>query len=185
MKFLSVKVGAAIARTAAVASAAGTIGVSVSAQTATDVPRTAITVTGPTSPADRRRDRAAGAGDHARGDRARQHPDRGRARRHDLGEHEFRRVQRGPGARRQRRSRDLPAPSLRGLGYQPTLVLLNGRRIANYAFTASGVDLNSIPLSAIERVEVLKDGASAIYGSDAIAGVINFILRKDYQRRRG
>ena len=71
--------------------------------------------------------------------------------------------------------------SLRGLGYQHTLVLLNGRRIANYAFTTTGADLNSIPLAAIERVEVLKDGASAIYGSDAVAGVINFILRKDYQ----
>ena len=71
--------------------------------------------------------------------------------------------------------------ALRGLGYQGTLILLNGRRIANYAFTTIGGDLNAIPVSAIERVEVLKDGASAIYGSDAIAGVINFILRKDYQ----
>ena len=71
--------------------------------------------------------------------------------------------------------------ALRGLGYQATLILLNSRRIANYAFTTIGGDLNSIPISAIERVEVLKDGASAIYGSDAIAGVINFILREDYQ----
>src|SRR5216683_4574817 len=60
---------------------------------------------------------------------------------------------------------------LRGLGYQATLVLINGRRIANYAFTTLGGDLNAIPLSAVERVEVLKDGASAIYGSDAVAGV--------------
>ena len=73
------------------------------------------------------------------------------------------------------------AGALRGLGYQSTLVLLNGRRIANYAFTTIGGDLNSIPLSAIDRVEILKDGASAIYGSDAIAGVINFILRQDYR----
>ncbi len=71
--------------------------------------------------------------------------------------------------------------ALRGLGYQNTLILLNGRRIANYAFVNVGGDLNSIPVSAIERVEVLKDGASAIYGSDAVAGVINFILRSTYQ----
>ena len=71
--------------------------------------------------------------------------------------------------------------NLRGLGSQYTLVLLNGRRVANYAFGSNPVDLNSIPLSAIERIEVLRDGASAIYGADAVAGVINFILRKDYQ----
>ena len=59
-------------------------------------------------------------------------------------------------------------------------MLLNGRRLANYAFNGATVDLNSIPLAAIDRVEVLKDGASAIYGTDAIAGVINFVLRKDY-----
>lgn len=75
--------------------------------------------------------------------------------------------------------------SLRGLGQNATLVLLNGRRVANYGFaqniTQASVDLNSIPLGAVERVEILKDGASAIYGSDAIAGVINIILKKDYQ----
>jgi len=70
--------------------------------------------------------------------------------------------------------------SLRGLGAQRTLVLVNGRRIANYATDGTAVDINSIPLSAIERVEVLKDGASGVYGSDAVAGVINFILRKDF-----
>ena len=70
---------------------------------------------------------------------------------------------------------------MRGLDAKYTLVLLNGRRVANYAFGNSPVDLNSIPLSAVERVEVLRDGASAIYGADAVAGVINFILRKDYQ----
>ena len=77
----------------------------------------------------------------------------------------------------------LSAASLRGLGSTNTLILLNGRRVSNYAFNASGggtVNLNQIPLAAIERVEVLKDGASAIYGTDAIGGVINFILRKDY-----
>ena len=76
------------------------------------------------------------------------------------------------------------AVSLRGLGSTATLVLLNGRRLANYGFgqniTNTFVDLNSIPISAIERVEILKDGASAIYGSDALAGVINIILRKDF-----
>jgi iron complex outermembrane recepter protein len=73
--------------------------------------------------------------------------------------------------------------SLRGLGSGGTLVLLNGRRVANYAFTGNvggGVDLHSIPLAAIERVEVLKDGASALYGSDAIGGVINFVTRRDF-----
>lgn len=74
--------------------------------------------------------------------------------------------------------------SLRGLSSIRTLVLLNGRRIAPYGMGFTGdsvsVDVNSIPLAAIERVEVLKDGASAVYGSDAIAGVVNFILRKDY-----
>ena len=71
--------------------------------------------------------------------------------------------------------------SLRGLGAQRTLVLVNGRRIANYATDGTAVDINSIPLSAIDRVEVLKDGASGVYGSDAVAGVINFILRKDFR----
>lgn len=71
--------------------------------------------------------------------------------------------------------------SMRGLGSSNTLILLNGRRMANYAFNGGAVDLNSISLAAVERVEVLKDGASAIYGTDAIGGVINFILRKDFQ----
>jgi len=71
--------------------------------------------------------------------------------------------------------------NLRGLGASSTLVLLNGRRIVNHGAKGNAVDLNSIPLAAIERVEILKDGASAIYGTDAIGGVINFILRKDYK----
>jgi iron complex outermembrane receptor protein len=70
---------------------------------------------------------------------------------------------------------------MRGLGANKTLVLLNGRRLANSAFTASAPDINTIPFAAIERVEVLRDGASALYGTDAIAGVINFITRKDYR----
>jgi iron complex outermembrane receptor protein len=75
--------------------------------------------------------------------------------------------------------------SLRGLGAASTLVLLNGRRIAPYGLADDGqkvfADLNIIPAEAVERVEILKDGASAIYGSDAIAGVVNVILRKDFQ----
>lgn len=70
--------------------------------------------------------------------------------------------------------------NLRGLGSNKTLVLLNGRRLASFAFDAASVDLNAIPLAAIERIEVLRDGASAIYGTDAIGGVINFITRRDY-----
>jgi iron complex outermembrane recepter protein len=73
--------------------------------------------------------------------------------------------------------------NLRGLGVSSTLVLLNGRRMANFASPgdAAGVDLNSIPAGAIQRVEILKDGASAIYGTDAIGGVINFITRQDWR----
>ena len=68
--------------------------------------------------------------------------------------------------------------SLRGLGQNRTLVLINGRRSAP-APGVNAVDIATIPITMIERVEVLKDGASAIYGSDAIAGVVNFILRRD------
>jgi len=78
----------------------------------------------------------------------------------------------------------LQTASLRGLGGSRTLILLNGRRLGGFAgdqLNGQSVNLGSIPFSAIERVEVLKDSASAIYGTDAIAGVINFILRKDYQ----
>ena len=75
----------------------------------------------------------------------------------------------------------LASANLRGLGDGNTLVLLNGRRLANYAFLSGTVDLSAIPLAAIDRVEILKDGASAIYGTDAIAGVVNFITRKDFR----
>jgi outer membrane receptor protein involved in Fe transport len=75
--------------------------------------------------------------------------------------------------------------SLRGLGADATLVLVNGRRVAISSFaesiTTNFVDINSIPVSAIERVEVLKDGASAVYGSDAVAGVVNIVLRQDFE----
>lgn len=71
--------------------------------------------------------------------------------------------------------------NLRGQGADATLVLLNGRRVAAHGLAGQVVDLNSIPFAAIERVEVLRDGASAVYGTDAIGGVINFITRKNYQ----
>jgi len=71
--------------------------------------------------------------------------------------------------------------SLRNLGAQRTLVLLNGKRIVSNPFASVAVDLNTLPLAAIQRIEVLTDGASATYGTDAIAGVINFITRKDYR----
>ncbi len=71
--------------------------------------------------------------------------------------------------------------SIRGLGANRTLLLLNGRRVGPSGIegSVSSFDLNAIPLAAIERVEVLKDGASSIYGSDAIAGVVNIITKKD------
>jgi outer membrane receptor protein involved in Fe transport len=72
--------------------------------------------------------------------------------------------------------------NLRGLGSSRTLVLLNGRRVVPGGTGAdASVDLNAIPLAVIERVEVLKDGASAIYGSDAVAGVVNIITRDDFR----
>ncbi len=75
---------------------------------------------------------------------------------------------------------------LRGLSDSETLVLLNGRRMpVNALYDSSGAgaafDINSIPVGAIERIEILKDGGSAIYGADAVAGVVNFITKSDYQ----
>jgi iron complex outermembrane receptor protein len=71
--------------------------------------------------------------------------------------------------------------SLRGLGGGRTLVLVDGRRAPlSPQFSEAGSDLNSIPLAAVERVEILSDGASAIYGADAIGGVVNIITRKDF-----
>lgn len=84
-------------------------------------------------------------------------------------------------------SKGTSTASLRGLGSSSTLILLNGRRITASAYAdpnqgkSAVYDLNTIPVSAIERVEIFKDGASAVYGSDAIAGVINFITKTDYQ----
>lgn len=71
--------------------------------------------------------------------------------------------------------------NLRGIGPTGTLVLLNGRRISTHGTSGGAVDLNSIPMTAVARVEILKDGASAIYGTDAIGGVINFILKNDFR----
>lgn len=70
--------------------------------------------------------------------------------------------------------------NLRGIGEGTTLVLLDGHRIAP-GFIGSAVDITGLPLSAIERVEVVTDGASALYGSDAVGGVVNFVLRKDFE----
>ena len=81
----------------------------------------------------------------------------------------------------QRGNNGVSGASLRGQGSDATLVLLNGRRIATHGLKGRAVDLNAIPFAAIERVEVLRDGASAIYGTDAIGGVINFITRSDFQ----
>ncbi|MBB5605950.1 MULTISPECIES: TonB-dependent receptor [unclassified Janthinobacterium] len=74
--------------------------------------------------------------------------------------------------------------SLRGIGQKNTLILVNGKRVASYA-TAQNlqetfVDLNSLPMAAVQRIEVLKDGASSIYGSDAVAGVVNIILYQEF-----
>lgn len=70
---------------------------------------------------------------------------------------------------------------LRGLGSQRTLVLLDGRRLPKAPNVGDSVDLNSVPMAAVERIEILTDGASAVYGSDAIGGVVNIITRKDFE----
>lgn len=80
----------------------------------------------------------------------------------------------------QRGTNGLSAANLRGQGSAATLVLLNGRRVAAHGLSGQAVDVNQIPFAAIERVEVLKDGASAIYGTDAVGGVINYITKKNY-----
>ncbi|WP_444926736.1 TonB-dependent receptor [Microbulbifer sp. TRSA002] len=71
--------------------------------------------------------------------------------------------------------------SLRNLPANSTLVLINGRRIISDGFNGEATDLNTIPLAIVDRVEILKDGASAVYGSDAIAGVVNIILQKEFE----
>lgn len=71
--------------------------------------------------------------------------------------------------------------NLRGLGNNATLVLVNGRRVAGSGSFGDFADVSTLPSVAVDRVEVLLDGASALYGSDAVGGVVNIILRKDYQ----
>lgn len=73
------------------------------------------------------------------------------------------------------------ALNLRGLGNNATLVLLNGRRVAGSGSFADFVDVSMIPTTAVERVEVLLDGASAVYGADAVGGVVNVILRREFE----
>ena len=90
------------------------------------------------------------------------------------------------GSQRQRSgssSQSQATVNMRGLGAQRTLVLLDGRRLSGSPTFQSGAatNLNTIPLAAVERIEVLRDGASAIYGSDAIGGVVNIITRTDYE----
>ena len=81
----------------------------------------------------------------------------------------------------QRGNNGATSANLRMQGAGATLVLLNGRRVSSHGLNGGVVDLNQIPFAAIERVEVLKDGASAIYGTDAVGGVMNFILKTNYQ----
>ncbi len=86
----------------------------------------------------------------------------------------------GAGANAGNNNEHATAVNLRGLGENATLTLMNGHRMAPSAF-GNVVDLSVIPLSAVERIDVLTDGASAVYGADAVAGVVNVILRKDYE----
>jgi len=71
--------------------------------------------------------------------------------------------------------------NLRGIGSSATLLLIDGRRVAMTGTQASFTEANQVPMIALERVEVIADGASAIYGSDAVAGIVNYVLRKDYE----
>lgn len=73
------------------------------------------------------------------------------------------------------------AINLRGLGQAATLVLIDGHRVTNTGASQTFTEANAVPLAALERIEVVADGASAVYGSDAVAGVVNYVLRKDYE----
>jgi iron complex outermembrane recepter protein len=79
-----------------------------------------------------------------------------------------------------RSARGASFANLRGQGAAGTLVLLNGRRVAAHGLSGGAVDINQLPISAMQRVDVLKDGASAVYGTDAIGGVMNFITKEDF-----
>jgi iron complex outermembrane receptor protein len=84
----------------------------------------------------------------------------------------------------QRGNNGASSANLRGQGSNATLILLNGRRVASHGLNGGQVDLNQIPMAAVERIEILKDGASATYGTDAVGGVINFILRTNFNGLR-
>ena len=71
--------------------------------------------------------------------------------------------------------------AVHGFANSDTLVLLNGKRLPRYPVGGDFVDVNSVPLAIVERVEVLRDGASALYGSDAVAGVVNLITKRDFK----
>ncbi|MBO9581382.1 MAG: TonB-dependent receptor [Sphingobium sp.] len=73
------------------------------------------------------------------------------------------------------------AINLRGLGQAATLVLVDGHRITNTGASQTFTEANAMPLAALDRIELVADGASAVYGSDAVAGVVNYVIRKDYQ----
>ena len=81
----------------------------------------------------------------------------------------------------QRGTNGLSSANLRGQGSGSTLILLNGRRVAAHGLSGGAVDVNQIPFAAIDRIEILKDGASAIYGTDAIGGVINYVTKKNFK----
>jgi iron complex outermembrane recepter protein len=81
----------------------------------------------------------------------------------------------------QRNVNGFSGANLRGQGSNNTLILMNGRRLATHGLSGSAVDVNQIPFAAVKRIEVMADGASAIYGTDAIGGVINYILREDLE----
>ena len=81
----------------------------------------------------------------------------------------------------QRGNNGVSSANLRGQGAAGTLILFNGRRVAAHGLNGGAVDVNQIPFAALERTDILKDGASAIYGTDAIGGVINYISKKNYQ----
>ena len=81
----------------------------------------------------------------------------------------------------QRGTNGLSSANLRGQGSGSTLILLNGRRVAAHGLSGGAVDVNQIPFAAIDRIEILKDGASAIYGTDAIGGVINYVTKKSFK----
>lgn len=86
----------------------------------------------------------------------------------------------GPGTRSSENVNSASSANLRGLGADATLTLLNGHRLP-YDSAIQAIDISAIPLAAVERIDVVPDGASALYGSDAVGGVVNVILRRDFE----